>query len=197
MDKQDHVLKREQRVRLKDGFDSMYQIARSGAQGIVKAVEYDPFGFPCALIQWDSDHWTYDGEQDGWTFQSHFELVEDSSMTEEPDPELIKRLYQAIKAEIQAEQMQDKQPGVDEHFPQAREAAVDALDAGLESFIVITVKRGLDAEDGSITLDPQIVSYSSSEEGRLAIEAQMLILSGMGHEHLIASRIERIMEGVE
>lgn len=195
MEKQDHILKRDQRVKLKDGFDAMYQVARSGAQGIVKEVEYDPYGFPCALVQWDTDHWTYEGEQDGWTFQSHFELVKDSSMTEEPDAELMRRLYHAVKAEIEAEQ--DKQSGFDERYPEARAAAVEALDSGTESFIIITVKRGLNPEDGSITLDPQIVSYSSSEEGRLAIEAQMLILSGMGHEQLIANRIGKIMEGGE
>lgn len=47
-----------------------------GNVGTIKDHRFARFGYPEVLIEWDKDHWAYNGAPDGWTFESHFDLVE-------------------------------------------------------------------------------------------------------------------------
>jgi hypothetical protein len=76
-ERQEHRVKIGDRVRVKDSVTHMYQYARVHNEGFVRGLEYDTLGYPLILIEWDRDHWAYSGEDDGWTDEAHFELVED------------------------------------------------------------------------------------------------------------------------
>lgn len=204
MEKLEHTLKPKQRVKLRDGYDECYNIARSGAVGFVVDVMKDPMGYPCALIKWDKNHWTYDGESDGWAYQSHFEPVKDVMSDKSNDPlEIIKGvdpelLAQVVRA-IQAAQGDDPEVSLETvkaaQLSEAKKAVAEELD-DTEAFLLISIRR-VD-EEGESILDPQVISYSNSEEGVLAIEAQMNVLLHLSIEGLIAEKLSKIAkEGSE
>jgi hypothetical protein len=73
----------EKRVRLKGDRADIYPRAYGGAEAIVKKHSVDPIGgYPMVYVEWDKKHWTYQGERDMWTFEDHFDVVED----EKPPP---------------------------------------------------------------------------------------------------------------
>ena len=201
MEKQKHILKPNQRVKLKDGFDHFYAYARSGAEGVVKAVDYDHLGFPHALIEWDENHWTYEGEQSGWTFQTHFEPVEEPMSEEKsgkkgPDP---KRVAEVVAAVMQAMEDVDEddlqgdsaaaEMKMKDEFVKAVEHSVALLEQS-EALLVIAVHRH-ENEDGP-TLVPETVAFSQTDEGQLAIEAQLAQLLLMSHNTLVLDRLKQI-----
>lgn len=204
MEKLEHTLKPQQRVKLKDGYDECYTIARSGAVAYVIDVKEDPMGYPCALIKWDRNHWTYDGESDGWAYQSHFEPIEgtmpEGSDKQVPDPlELIKDvdpqlLAQVIMA-IKAAQGDDPEVTVDNlkaaQLADAKRAVTEEIE-DTEAFLLISIRRV--EEEGEAVLDPQVISFSKTEEGVLAVEAQMNALLHMSIEALIMEKLGRVME---
>ena len=79
----DISLQKGMKVELVPGAETVYPRALAGMQGIVRGTKDDDFGFPQAFIEWDKNHWRYNGEQDGWTFASHFRPVENE------EPEII------------------------------------------------------------------------------------------------------------
>ncbi len=91
------------RVRLKSDRADVYPFAVAGSEGVIKARRSDDMrAFPMVFIEWDHDHWTYNGEQHGWTFEDHFEPVKDSKMPEKkPDrDEALRNAAEALLAAI-------------------------------------------------------------------------------------------------
>lgn len=71
-------------VELIPGRETVYQHAVAGSRGWVRAVEVDEYDFEKVFIEWDKDHWRYDGELDMWTFADHFmPASKDPDLTEE------------------------------------------------------------------------------------------------------------------
>lgn len=64
------------RVRLIDGVDYLYPVATARSEGFIRKRKFDAYGFPMIWIEWDKEHWGYNGESDGWTFEGHFEITE-------------------------------------------------------------------------------------------------------------------------
>src|SRR5881628_1363731 len=63
------------RVALKDGADNVYIYALAGTEGWVRGFKTDAEGFELVKIEWDKEHWRYNGQPDGWTFADHFYVV--------------------------------------------------------------------------------------------------------------------------
>lgn len=63
-------------VELKVGCDEVYDLAWAGTRGWITARQTDEYGFDKVYIEWDTEHWRYDGEPDGWTYATHFKPVE-------------------------------------------------------------------------------------------------------------------------
>lgn len=74
------------RVRLREGVDSGFYggFSRVGCEGWVRRRKLDRYGYPQILVEWDKDHWAYNGQEDCWTWEGHFEAVGDISMPEQP-----------------------------------------------------------------------------------------------------------------
>ena len=75
------------RVRLREGVDPGFYngFSRVGNEGWVRKRKLDKYGYPQVLVEWDKDHWAYNGQPDGWTWEGHFEIAEDANMSETPD----------------------------------------------------------------------------------------------------------------
>lgn len=66
---------RGHRIELLPAMQHLYEDAIAGSRGWAKDVKVDDLGFPLVYIEWDRDHWKYQGQEDGWTFQSHFRII--------------------------------------------------------------------------------------------------------------------------
>jgi hypothetical protein len=96
------------RVRIRDYVDpSIYaDLSTIGNEGVIKQVAHDQWGYPKVLIEWDRNHWTYNGAPDGWTFEDHFDIVEpkESKMNEDEKQKLLAALAQLLGSEPVAEE---------------------------------------------------------------------------------------------
>lgn len=63
------------RIELLAEMQHLYEDAIAGSRGWAKDVKTDHLGFPLVFVEWDRDHWKYTGQEDGWTFQSHFRIT--------------------------------------------------------------------------------------------------------------------------
>jgi hypothetical protein len=73
------------RVRIRDYVDPGIYAGMStiGNEGLIKKVDKDKWGLPKVFIEWDKNHWTYNGAPDGWTFEDHFDIVESAAKVKE------------------------------------------------------------------------------------------------------------------
>jgi len=75
------------RVRLREGVDPGFYggYSRVGSEGWVRRRKKDKYGYPQVLIEWDKDHWAYNGQEDCWTWEGHFEAVDETQETQMPE----------------------------------------------------------------------------------------------------------------
>lgn len=65
-----------QRVELLPGREDVYDRVYPATPGVVSGTRTDEYGYDQVFIIWDKDHWRYNGEDDLWTFASHFKPLE-------------------------------------------------------------------------------------------------------------------------
>src|SRR5436190_12058316 len=65
------------RVKLKDGIDpALYKgYSCTGNEGWIRNRRQE-MGYPQVLIEWDRNHWSYNGAPNCWTWEDHFDLIE-------------------------------------------------------------------------------------------------------------------------
>src|SRR5215210_1854477 len=90
----DHKFEVGQRVRLVK--DALYPLALHGMEGWIRKRNRDNLGYPMVYIEWDKDHWAYNGEGDEWTMEAHFEAVEDK-VDEERKEDPLERLLRELR----------------------------------------------------------------------------------------------------
>lgn len=71
------------KVRLKQDRDRSYALAPGGSEGWIRKQKVDYPNVPMVYIEWDINHWRYQGEPPQWTFEDHFEAVEEIQMAED------------------------------------------------------------------------------------------------------------------
>lgn len=198
-----HRFKKDQRVRLKsDGQDSFYELAQSGSEGWIKSLGFDEVGWPMVFIHWDTEHWTYNGEEDMVTFEDHFELVEEETMSEEPeineDQKVISWLAKKLgldENDIRNEYHEDlfKKEGSLTHA----EAFDQALDSGYddasdsEAFLILTVNADPNDENG-IALHPKIYQGAHSQTSALLLQSLLSAIAADAHEEITSILINQI-----
>lgn len=198
--------KKGQRVKLLDSCADVYMRAWGGAEGFVGGRKLDETGyFPLIYIVWDRDHWRHNGEENLWTFESHFEPVE-KTMSEKND-DLLTALAQLIEnhrdkpdptpepePETVIEDREVELKGKDrEHYTeQLRIAARFAQDC--EAFMLVAVKRDLaDPTDSrSTVLIPEIFAEYQSEEAGLLLETQLSQIAAGAHTDAAGILIQQI-----
>jgi hypothetical protein len=157
-------------------------------------------------IEWDKDHWAYNGEPDRWAFESHFDPVEDKKMPDSSDftPEdwADYQAFQAFRAMQKAEGKEDSKPepkpepgpgdSLDPERYEARvNAAIEMLREG-NAFIVITVDR--EESEGSTPAFAQnvLTGYKSPEAGLLA-ELQLSRLGTVAFQSLTFEALQKLI----
>jgi hypothetical protein len=207
---QPHTTRKDQRVRLKsNGEDNLYMFAAAGSEGWVRDQTHDPTGFPMVLIEWDKNDWRYNGEPNRWTFEAHFEPVEDDKMADEA-PKLPEGMDpQAMMAAFA--QFLQSQTG-DTSGAVSQQSAVDAETAKMrgefdklvtevsdrlhtpkvESMLVLWVER--EKGDGpDQVLVPRVANYYMTPESGYLLESHLSKLAAMAHDEAVMARIDQIL----
>lgn len=210
MEKQEHLTKKDQRIRLKsDGQDRIYEYATAGSEGWARKHKFDDMGYPMILVEWDRDHWTYNGEPDRWALEAHFDPIQEKTMEEKP--KMPKELADAMSAFLEnwmsEHQPQEEKPeekkshdilgtSSKEEFDTALKKAVEyAEDA--DSFILIAVKREeLPDEIGPALAAWVINSYQHADSG-LLLETYLSRLANASHEELALHKIKEMYKDSE
>jgi hypothetical protein len=199
MERQKHKLRRNQRVRLKkEGQDALYEFAAAGSEGWVRDATHDKYGYPTVFIEWDRDHWTYNGEPDRWALEAHFDPVEDNKMSDGNkdflgglSPEEFATAFAKFLTNQQAPET--NAPASDS--PAAEKVAEQAIrDGGAElikdadSFVLVATVRNSAGD-----LIPRVAQYYRSPEGGLLVELHVSKLATIAFEELAVARIREIM----
>ena len=105
MDRPEQRFAANTRVRLREGVDpGIYNgYSRVGNEGWIRKRKRDKYGYPQVLIEWDKNHWAYNGQEDGWTWEGHFDSVEEETetMSEQENPDFEDRVRSVAEDFIQ------------------------------------------------------------------------------------------------
>lgn len=189
------------RVRLlrgvEDGFYGSY--GRIGNEGWVRRVKFDKFGYPHILVEWDKDHWSYNGVQDLWTWEAHFDKVEDMTAQENPqdDPDLqfALRIARAMRAESDIEELNDDlgpeaQATQEEEEWDLRTDEAANIVKNSKAFMVIAL--GDEGDGDTIHLYPRLLHGAQDERLELIIHSQVSQVAATFHENLAAEQLNRL-----
>jgi hypothetical protein len=211
MIKEHHKTKPNQRVKLKgDGSDNYYPSATSGSEGWVRKQSFD-LGFPMIYIEWDKEHWAYNGEQDQWTFENHFNPIVKGKNMSNKDMiskteflEAMNQIFADNDDDAQESDMQEEQDatgllGEENSWPSVEQYA-EVLDAGIEearnaeAFLLITVSReDIEGYEDGILI-PKVVNIYQNPECGILLEAQLTKLAAVAHEELAIQKLHEVLE---
>lgn len=177
------------RVALKDGADNVYIFALSGSEGWVRDTKTDDDGYELVLIEWDKDHWRYNGQADGWTFSEHFKVI---GPPDPPDQE------QELEVTFEGQPLDtiiSDPPPADHQVEAYIDTLTEAMDAASESeaFLMIAVRRVPNPEDPSQTMFmPQIYTTATSKEGALLLDIQLAECASTSYEEMVFHLLEQL-----
>lgn len=181
-----HRLKKNQRVKLKsDGQDYPYKWAGAGSEGWVRRLDTDNVGFPVVYIEWDKDHWAFNGEPDQWTLEDHFDPVEE--IMPENSEDLVKAFAEFVASREQGEgsSSSTKDTRYAEAFAQGKKFALNA-----EAFLLIAVE--VDRKDADAPVfNPMVFQSYKDDEAGLILESQLSVLSSNAFQQLAVEQIRR------
>ena len=176
----------------------MYQFARVFNEGIVRARRHDDLGYPLIFIEWDKDHWAYSGEEDGWTLEAHFDLVEED-MQDKNDNDKLNDLLAVLSTLVKDFQVGEpsSDPSADDRdddgddgatFDEVLNAAIDdARDS--EAFIIIVAHP--EDWDGTQIVVPRTYVHSKRADAAMMLDAAMADQAAQAHARLVLRTIER------
>src|SRR4051812_35148617 len=113
-------------VELKAGPDDLYQNATAGSRGYVKQSREDEHGFDMIYVEWDKTDWRYNGQPDGWLFESHFDIVPEDDSFGEPNIDTF--IKPGPSSDIMRTAMERAE---NEEIPDDMQNHVDAMDQAI------------------------------------------------------------------
>lgn len=201
------------RVKLRDGIDPAFYdgMAKVGNEGWITAQRRDRrFDLPEVYIQWDPTHWSYNKQPDQWTFQEHFDPVEETPVSEDADK--INETIQAMAAEFAAGVAKAISGGQSPAAP-VPPATTDPLDVvvdpeklyaeamqeafevlpGAEGFVLIVVNRESHPEAPEGALMASRFGSAKTPEAEILIGAQVAHTGSVFHRQTALDLISRVV----
>jgi hypothetical protein len=140
------------RVELLSDKEKVYKLAVGGSQGVVTDTKVDE-GFPMVYVEWDKDHWRYEGEPDCWTFESHFKVLENGLFKALDSKEDF--LKEIIERAQEREDFDDERI---DRFIDRLDEAINLL-AESDGFLLISAKKEVHPENpDEIMMTPYVFS---------------------------------------
>lgn len=124
-------------VELLPGFEQVYDFALAGTRGWIRDTQEDEYGFEKVYVEWDKNHWRYQGEPDGWTFANHFQEVKETELVEPQDVVVPATLDPEMSDDDLADQ---REVQIEKYVNDISEAFDKAADS--DGFFLITMRRG-------------------------------------------------------
>lgn len=195
-------------VRLRDERADVYTLVYGGAEGWVRDRRIDRLGdFPMVYIQWDQEHWTYNGQPDMWTYEVHFDKIEDEDQTmSEPSNDDVRTALDVLSKRLLGESPSEQQsegerraeavtPEDHQQFERVLERAI-AMVKDSDAFLIACVSKEDTPGDSPLkfALTPAVFSYALSPESAVLIDAQLSEIIAQSHQRLAFDQIHRIVE---
>jgi hypothetical protein len=194
--------KKDQLVRLKGEATSLYPFAHSGAPGWVRGHRKDELGWPQVRIEWDKDWWGYNGEQDRWAIEDHFDVVEKPKDDQVSDNKSIPPEVMAAMAALgqwaSTQQSDEPAPQIEPKVETQRTAAEmkvvnqqhyaavleDAVGFAREADAVLVLAVKCHETTGGTEMIPKLfTSYKDGQAGVL-LEMQIPKIAAQSHAEL-------------
>jgi|ERR1017187_1212680 hypothetical protein len=201
------------RVKLRDGIDpALYKgFSCTGNEGWVRHHRADEHGYAQVLIEWDHDHWSYNGAPNCWTWEEHFDLVK-GNMPEQPPSEnpqeqptqedavrklveqFTKGLVGVIAPTPEPEQAADETSDDPEIVEKGTDITAEAIEALQQSkaFIVITVQEK--ETGGNKLIFPAIYTQSDNEQWALICQGHVGHLFTLMHDSLLQEKLVKTID---
>jgi hypothetical protein len=199
-------------IRLKPQYAGVYSLAPAGAQGYARRRKDDE-GFPLVFVEWDKDHWSYSGEPDVWTFENHFEPVEETTkMSADGKGKLPPGLQEGIEelfADYLAKQQgegstQAEEPtkvelpesdlfdlDTDESYKEIADKLSEVANDAI-AFCLIGVAQS--EYEGGEALVPFVVTAIKDEIGGIVLETQVAQYGASGFQNAAVALINRLRD---
>lgn len=188
------------RVRLRDGVDPSFYggFSRTGNEGWVRKRRLDKYEYPLVLIQWDHDHWSYNGAQDCWTHENHFDIVEgpvdeDRKQAEDAIRNATETFTQSILDAIGK--------GAPEEPPESAEESADGWGERIDeatkdlrsakAFLVLAIHEQGEDEEFPGLINPVVFQNARDENSALVCQHQLVHLVTALHDSLIAETMQK------
>jgi hypothetical protein len=176
------------RVALKPDFEDVYTHAVSGSEGFVRDRKVDDDGFPLVLIEWDQEHWRFNGQPDGWTFESHFKL------SEKQKPRRKKRAPASNEDLITSfdDDGLEEEEKMDEFLDNLGDAMESASEG--EGFMIISIRREeVPGDPEKFALIPEIFTSTITEEANILLDAQISQCASAVYQEMMMKMVELYM----
>jgi hypothetical protein len=202
------------RVRLRDGISPEFYggWARTGNEGWITERRKDHHNLPEVFVKWDEAHWAYNRQQDCWTYEEHFDLVEETMSEEQNDQskalEEVTSAFVGALRNILAPQQEPPQL-----LPSPVEAASDASSRASEyaemvaraseilhdseAFAIVSVSRKDDPRAPAGQLAAIVVADSLTPESEALVGAQLSTLANRYHNDTALMLIGHLTDGSE
>lgn len=182
-------------VELLDQYSDVYPRSVTGARGWVRARREMPKVDPEVYIEWAKDHWRYHDELDGWTYEHHFRLVDDSVPEIDAGPDMhqiLERAHQQLDQE-RCSHCGDFHDGQEAYLDGIQDAQDAALSADAYFTVVLSTRT-----DGDVTYyEPVIFAEALSATARTMLEAQLVHVASQVLEAHMLDQINKIERGPE
>lgn len=205
------------RVRLRDGIDpSLYNgFSRVGNEGWIRKRKRDKYGYPQVFIQWDKDHWAYNGQEDGWTWEGHFEAVEETPVAEAAQPtnsnaeeqvraiteNFVKSIFSVLGSEPQAAS-EEPEPATEEPEEDQEDKwaglAAETSEAIAQAPAYLTIALDYVEHDGAPPMViPRVFHASRTPEYALIVQSQLAHVLSSLQDQTIAGYLELTQQAKE
>jgi hypothetical protein len=192
------------RVRLRGLVDPTFYegMAKTGNEGWVRKHRIDRNGLPEVWVEWDREHWADNMQPNRWTFEEHFDVVEEgSAMAEDNDitPEDMK-LFLQFRQMMQGQEKSvapdpeviDLEANHQAHFVAQKERATELMNEA-EAFFYIGVSRQVDGESsprGALVVGT--AGDSLSPETDLVLGMQLSAFAARFHDEAALMLIQHL-----
>lgn len=201
------------RVKLRDGVDpSLYNgFSRVGNEGWIRNRRRDKYGYPQVFIQWDKDHWAYNHQEDGWTWEGQFEEVKDNNMDssdqsnnlENQIRDITENFVSAIFSTLgqnqqpdptQETSIEDDAANIDDTpWDKLASEATESL-AKSRGYLLISLEDA-EADNAPEMIIPRIFQACREPDYALMIQSQLSHFLASSQDHLISKLLESKTKG--
>lgn len=200
MDQPKQRFKINTRVRLRDGIDPVFfgGLSRVGNEGWIRKRKRDRYGYPEVLVEWDKEHWAYNGQPDCWTMEGQFEAAEESMTDKAPDSNdrdeqvraLTETFVHSLLGAIGNEEQSTPDPEEDvgeidsDEWDELAAAAAEAVQKA-PAYIVIALER-LQVDDAPAMIVPRVFHAACDDDFKLIAQSHLAhVLASMQDETIV------------